>query len=120
MAEHRSSRDAGTATAELAVALPAVTLVLATVLSVGQVVLAQVRCTDAAGAAARAVARGDSAATARGLALQGAPGAAVAFGSAGELVSVTVSRSVPLLLPGGPEVTVVGRAAAQPEAVSAT
>ncbi|HEX8496408.1 MAG TPA: Rv3654c family TadE-like protein [Actinomycetales bacterium] len=127
MAEHPPARlrprgprgDQGTATAELAVALPAVTLVLAAVLSVGQVVLAQVRCTDAAGAAARSVARGDGAAVARGLALGAVPGARVSVGSGGGVVSVTVTRRVPLLLPGGPEVSVVGRAAAQAETGSA-
>ena len=50
----RRDREGGTATAELAVALPAVVVVLAGVLAVGQAVLAQVQCVDAARAGARA------------------------------------------------------------------
>ena len=54
----RSARQNGAATAELAVAMPAVMVVLAAVLSVGQAVLAKVTCVDAARAGARAAARG--------------------------------------------------------------
>ncbi|WP_270887196.1 TadE family type IV pilus minor pilin [Pedococcus sp. 5OH_020] len=59
-------------TAELAVAIPAVTLVLVLAVSALSTVMDQVRCVDAASATARALARGDSAESAlargRGLA----------------------------------------------------
>ncbi|WP_460461262.1 TadE family type IV pilus minor pilin, partial [Angustibacter peucedani] len=58
MAE-RLAGDAGTATAELAVALPAVVLALAAVVGAGQAVMGQVAVVDAARAGARAAARGD-------------------------------------------------------------
>ena len=51
-------RDGGMATAELAVVLPTLVLVIAVGLTMVSVVLAQVRCVDAAREAARAAARG--------------------------------------------------------------
>lgn len=51
--------DSGSVTAEFAVALPAVVLVLACCLGAVQVVAQQVRMTDAAADAARSLARGD-------------------------------------------------------------
>lgn len=111
----RATRDAGTATAELAVALPAVVMALAAVLSVGQAVVAQIRCVDAARSGARAAARGDPPATVRGLALAGMEGAAVSVQQHGALVSVSVSRPLTLLLPRGPVVRLEGRAVAQAE-----
>lgn len=119
----------GAATAELAVAMPAVMLVLAAVLSVGQAVLAKVTCTDAARAGARAAARGGDADQVRQQALavvpggqQGVPGdgvavsvaGAAATGTAADLVVVTVSRSV-RLAGVGPAVRVSARAVAQRE-----
>ena len=50
------------ATAELAVVLPAVLLVLAVALSALGLAIDQIRCVDAARAGARAAARGDTAA----------------------------------------------------------
>jgi Flp pilus assembly protein TadG len=86
------ARDEGTATAELAVVLPAFTLVVAAALSAVAVVTAQLRCTDAAAVAARAMARGETTATARADALAAAPaGADVSLTSAGGAVTVTVS-----------------------------
>ncbi|QAY74673.1 hypothetical protein ET445_16380 [Agromyces protaetiae] len=61
-------RERGSATAELAVALPAVALVLAACLGAVHVVEGQVRLTDASADAARALARGESAATAHAIA----------------------------------------------------
>ena len=52
--------EAGTVTAELAVALPAVVLLAVLLALTGQAVIAQVRCTDAARAAARLAARGEA------------------------------------------------------------
>ena len=85
-------RDGGMATAELAVVLPALVLVIAAGLTMVSVVLAQVRCVDAAREAARAAARGESADVVRSAAVRAAPAAAsVEVGSAGEQVRVTVS-----------------------------
>ena len=86
------------ATAEFAVAIPA--LVATLVLAVAGVATGvdQVRCVDAARLAARAVARGDPPAVAAELAATAAPvGAAVAIGGSGEQVVVTVRsrRAVP-------------------------
>ena len=124
----RAGQQHGAATAELAVAMPAVMLVLAAVLSVGQAVLAKVTCTDAARAGARAAARGGGADQVRQQALAVAPGGqqgepggvavsvadAVATGTAADLVVVTVSRSV-RLAGVGPVVRVSARAVAQRE-----
>jgi len=55
----RNGRDRGSVTAELAVGLPAVVLVLVAVLLVGGAAVTQVRCSDAARAAARAAALGE-------------------------------------------------------------
>jgi Tfp pilus assembly protein FimT len=63
-----ADRDRGSVTAELAVALPAVALVLALCLSAVVVVGRQVRLTDAAADAARALGRGESEAVAHGIA----------------------------------------------------
>ena len=67
-----SRRDRGSVTAELAVGLPAVVLLLVALLAVASTAIAQTRCTDAARAGARAAALGepdgDVAATARRLA----------------------------------------------------
>jgi len=52
--------DGGSVTAEMAVALPAVVVVLALVLAVGAVAGAQLRCQDAARAGAREAALGAS------------------------------------------------------------
>lgn len=125
----RSARQNGAATAELAVAMPAVMVVLAAVLSVGQAVLAKVTCVDAARAGARAAARGAGLDQVREQALavvprgrQGETGGepavsisdAGAPGTAADLVAVTVSRSV-RLVGLGPTVRVSARAVAQRE-----
>ena len=83
--------ERGMATAEFAVVLPAVVLVLA--LSLGALGLAwdQIRCVDAARAGARAASRGDSAGAVILAASRAAPpGAQVSVGAAGELVRVSV------------------------------
>jgi hypothetical protein len=79
------------ATAEFAVVLPAVVLVLA--LSLGALGLAwdQIRCVDAARAGARAASRGDSAEAVILVAGRAAPsGAEVSIGEARGLVRVSV------------------------------
>lgn len=111
------ARDTGAVTAELAVVLPAVTLVLAAVLSVGEVVMAKVACVDAARAGARAAARGDDPAAVR-LAASAAAGAAdgieIGMAQTPDVVEVTVSRPVRLLAIS-PSVQVSARAFAQSE-----
>lgn len=88
------------ATAEFAVALPAVVLVLAVALTAIGAGIDQVRCVDAARLAARALARGDNVAEARALARTAAPaGASVDLASGGELTraSVSVARRAPVV-----------------------
>lgn len=85
-------RDAGMVTAELAVAIPVVVLVLAICASSIAVGIDQLRCIDAARIAARSAARGDPPDQSRGLALQAAPADAVVVIEHGsEEVRVTVS-----------------------------
>ena len=89
----RSARsdEAGMATAEFAVVLPAVVLVLA--LSLGTLGLAwdQIRCVDAARAGARAASRGDSAGAVVLVASRAAPSeAVVSLVMSGDLVKVSV------------------------------
>ena len=104
----RSSRWSGSGqrgmvTAEFAVVLPAVVLVLA--LSVGALGLAldQIRCVDAARAGARAAARGDSAAAVILVASRAAPSdALVSVETTDDIVSVSVvsgPRVAAVLLP---------------------
>lgn len=88
--DRRSRFDAGMVTAELAVALPVLVLVLAGCLTGLGAVVDQVRCVDAARLAARAAARGDSPSAVRADAVRAAPG--------GATVSVTAM---------GPQVRVV-------------
>lgn len=114
-----ADRDEGTATAELAVAMPALVLALAAVLSVGQAVLAQVGCVDAARAGARAAARGESPAAVLDLARDGVPDAVVSVRQEGTQVSVSVARRMTLLLPHGPALQLRARAVAQAEARAA-
>ncbi|MFI7586321.1 TadE family type IV pilus minor pilin [Spongisporangium articulatum] len=107
--------DGGAVTAELAVLLPGVVLLLAAVLSAGTAAAAQVRCTDAAGQAARLAARDEAgdvvvrAATAR------APGSTVTVRVDGGTVRVEVRSAVRLPLPGRPGLTVRAEAVAARE-----
>jgi hypothetical protein len=80
------------ATAELAVVLPTLVLVIAAGLMMVSAVLAQVRCVDAAREAARAAARGESPDMVRSAAARTAPTAAtVEVGGTDDEVRVTVS-----------------------------
>ncbi|WP_330476103.1 TadE family type IV pilus minor pilin [Terrabacter sp. C0L_2] len=86
-------------TAELAVAIPSVVLVLALCLVAAKAGVDQIRCVDAARVASRAAARGDDPARVRALASASAPaganvrveGSASGGGDAGGGVRVTVS-----------------------------
>lgn len=85
-------RDGGMVTAELAVALPALVLVLGVLLGALALAADQVRCVDAASAAARSLARGEPAARAEGLARMLGPRQASVEPVVGpDLVTVRVS-----------------------------
>lgn len=96
-------RDRGMATAEVAVALPALVVLVAAGMTAVSVLTAQLRCVDAAREAARAAARGEDAAIVRSLAERSGPdGSDVQMTSGGQEVEVTVSAeadSVGGLLP---------------------
>jgi len=103
-------------TAETALVLPAVVLVLALVLGVGKVVSVQLQCIDAARAAARQAARGESGEIVGAVARRFGPGGARVSVSRGNgTVDVEVSATVHLPGPGWPVAQVRGHAVAQVE-----
>ncbi|MGL5860851.1 MAG: TadE family type IV pilus minor pilin [Phycicoccus sp.] len=110
-------RERGMVTAELAVAVPSVVLVLAVCLAAVDLGVRQVRCVDAAGGAARQLARGDPEAAARQHALSRVPdGSRVAVTRGGGQVTVVVEAPVPALLaPLGGSVQARARATARLE-----
>lgn len=120
MAAGPRRRDGGMATAELAIALPTLVLLVAAALTAVSVATAQLRCVDAAREAARAAARGETAAVVRSLAERAGPdGSEVRVTSGGEEVEVTVSAiadPVGNLLPSF-RVHAVAVAMREPEAV---
>ena len=118
MTEGRTTRDDGYVTAETAVVLPALLVVLAMAVWVLAAVGAQLRCTDAAGVAARSAARGDAPAQVRSAGERVAPGAAVDVRVGPQTVEVVVRTEVrPLggVLSGLPGLAVSGRAVAARE-----
>lgn len=103
-------------TAETAVVLPVLLLVLAGALAAVTVLGAQLRCVDAAREGARAAARGDDDATVRALVLRAAPdGTAVSVARDGVDVRVRVSGRVPALGPVPLHVEVSAEAVARLE-----
>ncbi len=101
MTRGSGDRERGTATAELAVVLPAV--VLLALLGIWSVLLgaAQLRCVDAAGVGARAVARGEPVEVVRAVVAEVAPaGSQVEIGRDGDRVVVEVRARVRLPWPG--------------------
>ena len=103
-------------TAETAVVLPVLLLVLAGAVAAVTVVGAQLRCVDAAREGARAAARGEDVATVRALVLRAAPdGVAVSVAHEGEDVRVVVSGRVPALGPLPLDVEVSAEAVARLE-----
>ena len=108
-------RDRGSVTAETALALPVLVVVLAGLVWVLAAVGAQLRCVDAAAGAARAAARGESPAAVTALGRSLAPdGAVVTVQGRGEQVQVTVSAQVRAFpgLPALPALEVSGRSVA--------
>ncbi|MEO6205581.1 MAG: TadE family type IV pilus minor pilin [Mycobacteriales bacterium] len=90
-----ASRDGGQVTAEAAVVLPILLVILATALWVLASVAAQVACVDAARVGARAAARGDNPQAVRQAALAVAPReASVEVTSTGDEVTVRVWAEV--------------------------
>jgi hypothetical protein len=90
--------DSGMVTAEIAVALPALVLAMATFLSVIGLGVGQGTVAQAAREGARAAARGDSEARVRARVQDLAPGATVSINTDGRLVRVTAVVTPPLLL----------------------
>lgn len=92
--------DRGSATAEIAVALPAVIIVLAACLGGLGLASTQLRAQDSAADAARLLGRGDSVATAEQLVARSVPGADLVLSRPAGLVcaSVVVEQRV-LLVP---------------------
>jgi hypothetical protein len=85
-------RESGMVTAETAVVLPVLLLVLAGAVAAVIVMGAQLRCVDAAREGARAAARGDDAATVAEIVRRAAPdGAAVGIARNGDDVRISVS-----------------------------
>jgi hypothetical protein len=90
--------DDGMVTAELAVALPTVVVVLVVAMTALFAVAAELRCTDAAATAARLLSRGESPATARS-AVQAIAGTAASLDVATRAGSVRVDVHAPAGLP---------------------
>lgn len=89
--EHRARADSGFVTAEAAVVIPTLVLLLAMVLWGVMAAAARIQCVDGARAGARAAARGESAGGVRTAVLSAAPhGAQVSTAREGELVRVQV------------------------------
>lgn len=92
----RRRRECGMVTAELAATLPAVVFVLTVLLNAVAIGIDQVRCVDAARAAARVAARGDGAAQARTIGARAAPeGARIRVTVRGGRVQAAVQADVP-------------------------
>lgn len=112
----RDRRERGSVTAEAALVLPVLVLLLTVAVGTVAAVTAQLRCVDAAREGARAAARGESSAIAVELAERAAPDRAQVTVDIGtDRIVVTVTAQVPI---GGgllPAVTVTGVAVALPE-----
>lgn len=87
--------DRGSVTAEFAIALPAVVLVLAACLGGLQVAGQQMRLQDAAAVAARSIARGGSIDAAQARASRMVPGVAVSHRTDGDLECASLALTVP-------------------------
>ena len=88
-------RERGSVTVELALALPAVALLLAAVLVLTSAAVGQLRCADAARAGARAAALGEPLDQVRAVAARVAGGAAaIVIDTHAGWVTVSVSRAV--------------------------
>lgn len=103
-------------TAEVAIALPVLVLLIAMAVAAVGVVAAQLRCVDSARAVARAIARGEPVADARSLGTVTAPaGASIAISREGRRVVVTVSARVQPVNRFAPPMAVEARAVGELE-----
>ena len=92
----RRGAERGAATAELAVALPSLVIVLAVALAAVDLGLAQVRCVDAARLGARLLARGEPQGESLSEARAAAPAdARISVTTSGSRVSVVVTAPAP-------------------------
>lgn len=91
MASELMAGERGSVTAEFAVLVPALLLVLALCLGAVQLVGQQLRLTDAAADAARSAARGDDHVRVAALVARAAPGAALSLSVQGEFVCAELS-----------------------------
>lgn len=99
MTGHSRRGEEGAATAELAVAIPSLVLVLALSLAAVDLGLAHVRCLDAARVGARLLARGEPPGSVMDQVRLAAPrSAGVHVGRSSSHVTVTVTARVPRLL----------------------
>jgi hypothetical protein len=109
--------ERGSATAEIAVALPALVLIITVALWGVSVAAAQVACVDAARAGARAAARGEPIPAVKAAVVQAAPpGARVEARRNGDLVEVEVIAEIRApAMSGLPPIAVRERAVAATE-----
>lgn len=108
--------DSGMVTAETAIVMPAVVLLLTVVLFAGNAVLDQVRCIDAAQAGARLAARGEASAVVTASVQRIAPSQArMTLSDNGSEAVVVVMSDVRIPLTGWAVVSLRGSAAAQIE-----
>ncbi|AMB59385.1 TadE family type IV pilus minor pilin [Microterricola viridarii] len=96
----RLAGSRGSVTAEFAVVMPALFLVLALCLGAVNLVGQQLRLSDAAADAARAAGRGDDAARVRALVARAVPGAALGLATRGEFVCADLSSQTAFGLGG--------------------
>ncbi|GAA3977142.1 hypothetical protein FOF52_18095 [Thermobifida alba] len=109
-------RDGGTVTAETAVALPCLVLVLSVSLACVHAAGAHLECVDAARVGARAFARGEDEATVRSLVFGVAPpGSAVELSREAGFVRVSVTAAVRIVPGLPPPLHVTGSAAVPAE-----
>ncbi|WP_169164354.1 TadE family type IV pilus minor pilin [Cellulomonas taurus] len=105
--------DSGTVTAEFAVLLPAVTMLIAVLLVIASCAVTQMRCADAARAGARGAALGEADTVVAELAQRvGGTGIRVGVHRAGEWVRVAVQQEVGPALPVVGAITVAAEATA--------
>jgi Flp pilus assembly protein TadG len=110
-----ASGDAGSTTAEFAVALPAVVLLLAFLLTLVAAVTVRLQCDDAARAGARSAALGESDAVVVATAQRVAGGGDVTVERADQWVTVTVGRTVVPGVAGAGGWRITGSATARAE-----
>lgn len=116
--QHRNgSDDGGAVTAELAIGLLGLTIILACLLSVIRVGVVRLQVQDAASAGARAAARGEAVGVVQTTVATLAGPATTQLGTDGAFTTVTVRRELGLALPGTPNLTLTASASALTEQI---